>query len=590
MDNLIISGNVRLEYLNDGEYLYYSDYGWFVSGEPTEQLASIIEESDRISKDKWITVKPNDSFISIDDTPLFDVTIPTHWNVSGDYNDSNGIGFDNELNLEVVESAEDEYDSYISKDTYLDQSKYKYDVPNERVSSYLPKFVGGYGYINGDKIYAYPNKVTKIIKTTSTNTIYSIDISDIDHTHPVFIAKSTDDYDTMKTTLRNYVDVSDSILYIESRFANNDDPQTINNTIAPYTPFAIVSSRESDLGTDNNISHNEHVVLENTDTTTPKSHTYINMRYGFINVETPQDGVVILTYNKKGYEHVVPHNVDVSPITWDAETRIATIVSGTSVPYYSSIYTPYTRINNTDATVPVVVNIRDANGIPVSGVTITATDTYDVTDENGTELIHTIGSYISGDIELVSISDVPESKTVVVNDNRAVGYTHASGANIYIEPNPEITSSTVTDTYGSAYLEISTTSYYEPVSTLAFAYDIESPDIGISGDVTLNIEIENRDIIASGIIDKTGGYVDSNYIPYIKQKAILNTFNNQNTVVDGWLYGAHAKLYSKLDWLNDNETFTVVKSIPSGEQSVIQTNTISGEYVLVYDEVNQTCL
>jgi hypothetical protein len=595
---LIPSGQIRLEYLNNIPYLTHQDYGWMTSGEPTTKLQSLIRESDRKMRDSWEFVVPNESFISVDDVPVYDVSVASNWNASGDYPTSHGIGYNDDLQLSTIVNAEREYTNYESVDLYLDTSGVASTPPDEAFNSYLPEMHPGYFYHDEDKFYTYPNKVTKVIRTASGDSVYDIsagsvynlDVEDLDPAHPVYGVVLHEDFDTIVSGLPSYKQPTDGVVYAETELAPPIPEVTVaSGAIQPYTSH-IRTTNVSGLVTVPTRNYSHLISTSNEETAVPHDDTYINLRQSFIHIEDPVDGVFVLTYNKKGHDKVTAHDIDVSPITWDADERALSIISGVSVPYWVKQYMPTDRINNFDSTIPVILNVRDTNGVPVSGYPMTVTPNYVLTDTDGS----TINGYVSGVTisgePLLRISGLPANKHINLN-NRAIGFS-VPGSNTILSHEPVTIPGTIlyTNDYGSAYFDVSVSGHSEPVSLVDYEFDIAGTDIPVSGDTTLTVHLETNEIVASGLANASGEYITDGTVPKLSPTVVGKDIINENIKVSGWIYGMSAKMYTRDAWLDTQSPYEIVESFPSGNVSVINSTHVSGSYVFAYDEVLATCL
>jgi len=586
MSTLIPSGNIRLEYLNNTAYLNYPDYGWMESGSPTPKLQTIIKESDRLTKDKWAFVKPNESFIGSEATAAYDLVMPTYWNTSGNYPKSNGIGYNDDAKLHGIVEAENTYTGFISPNVSLNPSGTTYDMPNEAYSSYTPELCPGYIHLADSKAYMYANKVTKVIKTYSDNSVYYFNMDDIDERHPVYYKQSSSTYATIRDSLRNTESPEPGILTVESGGCLNRDESEVIPGVSPYTPFVVTNNVDK-----LNAYNMEHLIFDGVESTKPITTTYINYDEGFIHIENPTDGVIILMYNKKGTEYTTPHNMDASPITWDAKDRAISIVSGLTTPYHTNVYMPTQRVGNVSGSLPVVINIRDDNGIPVSGFQFAVNNKYYIKDVDGNTLdsAETNEVTVSG-VSLLELSNLSVSKHIVLN-NRAVGYAYVGRRNTFTEPYPGVLGSTfITNEYGTAYLDLALKPYNEPVSLVEYYYEVSGITSTLPDSTIIKIEMERQDIITNMESNFYGHYVTNDYIPMLSPQVRILNLGYEDIPVSGWVYGFQALAYEFDNWMDTRDTYVVLDAYPSGDYSVIMSSTLSGQYAVVYDEVLETCL
>jgi hypothetical protein len=248
-------------------------------------------------------------------------------------------------------------------------------------------------------------------------------------------------------------------------------------------------------------------------------------------------------------------------------------------------------VNNTEFDLPVVVNVRDSNGLPVSGYAFSVVNSYNITRPDGTIMAgaSALETEVSG-IEVLAISNTMAGQHVVLN-NRSVGLSKLIDTTVLTERYP-VPSPTLleTDEYGSAYLDIHIVPRSEPVSKVTYTYEISGVNQGVSGTTEITFSVERKDIREDAITVGSGWYAVDDVTPHLEPHAYVEFLAYNDVMVDGWVYGGKAELYTVGDWYDQQPTYETIIGTPSGSSTILYTSGFSGDYVISYNEVKPTWL
>jgi len=574
---------VRLEYLNNSAYLFHEDYGWWdeTLNRPTSKLMNLIKMNDNITKNKWGNIIPNESFINTNYSPLFDIVIPTYWDVMAAYPSSNGIGYGEHLKLDRASSWDDIdelRDWYVPPTVFLNPSSVPIDTPNDQYINYLPVMEPGFGYINDTKFYVFPNKVTYVINAHSNQSLYYIDTKSMGNGYPVYIYKNNSvTYNDVKSALVKYDEIeSGEQLRLRSIQFNYNDETAIVDNIQPYIPMQIIDDKLSYI----ELSYSTYKLIGNTLTNIIKDYDYINLTDGFLYIHEPFDGVIILTYNEAGFDDVVIKNVDLSPITWDADDRVLSIIDQLKEPYTIYIIQPINTINNVDTEVNLTVVVKDSDNVPVDNITLAATEVMKLEDLSGNDIAATIEEVTYNGDTFYKIYNIPVDTDILLNNSIVIGRIHQPSEYLLIYKSLDILTAVInTNKYGAADIKIQSHETRIPFSNIQ--YYIKVSHGTYESTYTL---VKTNNINFTPPEDN----IMTHTAPITTRQTVIDDYNNNTITTQEFIWGGYVRAYTLSDWDNDIDNYIHIPAYNGKSITTIDASSLSGTYVLQYDVIQNT--
>ena len=364
------SGHIRIHYLNDENFLFADENGFFLNGEPTDQIGALIENLEKINKSNWGHAVSDETILDAKDVRTgFDRVFTTEHDVSGTTNVDVRCGVGSGDDLSMVRLVTFDPAEAIGPGMFTISGELLSGVLREQridynnIYNFAPEIEQGYLYLNSGEIYLYGSKVTEL--HPDHDLISGVTVSGTPNDFaPIMIRIA--DLPSLSLGCHDG-DITDSLYYESDQYQDHYLDEWHNN-LSPASPFYKV-----DINEIARVYVDDYEIVEREMTTQDIAVDYF-MNSGVAHARTAGDMSIV--YGENDIDTCVFPDVDLSPLTWEDGDRLFAIQPFEKDPYSVSaqltqgVVQPVvtTQIVSGDTNIiTAIANVRDEDGAPLSG-------------------------------------------------------------------------------------------------------------------------------------------------------------------------------------------------------------------------------